>query len=958
MDPRYHSERLQTPMGEDSAYHTASNRGQIPSIRTQVTSSDGCCRDSYPEECSDGNSSGRQLSRLLLTSIFSSQKRHHRDEDDNRFENPEQMLFAKTTSFHNGICQKSQEVDPGGRIFHQYRSERCLSACPDSLQIQEVSSICNKREKISVSSPSVRDIRSPMALHPPAEAFNSILSLKKRKNPRLHRRFPSKRQRHRKPYKEVRISSASLPTSWMDNPHGEIRPHSEDENEIHRRHFRLKSGESVYTQRKMVGDQRQNPQNFTTTSDINQELEVANRVPHLHSGLDSQGQTQREIHPTLDKSVQTSPVGRQHCLYSRSGSRIEMVVDRIQCHERSALDTSPSSEYVILRRLHTGMGSSLGKSDDSRSMDAGRERTPYQHSGIESSPTGGFSLGRHSEEFSSKDRHGQFLSGCILEQTGRNQVILSHGRDSPSVPSARCNQLPIYSETHSRQIEHPGGQPLQIGQDHLYRVDNPSGGVQTHLSSMGNPTRGSLCHQSQSQVANLRQPCTGSSSLGGGCLFNQVGQHASLCLSTNETHSRRTIQSSQGQSHDVSGCASLANSELVSDSNGTTSRPTTKASRVETPALPAQIRQISQERPQPTSSRLENIGRSLSKEGFSDEVSSAIMESIRPSTSRLYNAKWDVFQQWRIDNGIHLRHISIPDIANFLMYLRQEKKLKHGTLEGYRSAIASVCHLNNLNIGSSKPLSSLLRSFQIQDLTVPVTFPKWDLAIVLKSLTSSPYEPLEKAGLKFLSHKTAFLVTLATAARVSEIHAIDHNSITHSENWNSISCRTVPEFLAKNQKSQLGPLGHRFFTIPALSPELDRSDKQRLLCPVRALRWYLQQTSSFRRNRRRLFLSCHTNVDSEISKNTIASWLRKTIASAYMLSDKQIRDLKLCPHEIRALATSLASWKCVSVEQVVSSCQWKSANTFTRFYLRDIQPSVAGLCSLGPVVAAQTIASA
>ena len=165
---------------------------------------------------------------------------------------------------------------------------------------------------------------------------------------------------------------------------------------------------------------------------------------------------------------------------------------------------------------------------------------------------------------------------------------------------------------------------------------------------------------------------------------------------------------------------------------------------------------------------MEAIWRCLSKEGFSENVSAAIVGSIRPSTARLYNAKWDIFQRWRIDNGIHSRNITVPVIADFLMHLRQERNLKHGTLEGYQSAIASVCQLNNLDIGSSQPLTRLLRSFQLQDLTVPASFPKWDLGIVLKSLTSSPYEPLEKTDLKFLSHKTAFLIALATAARVSE----------------------------------------------------------------------------------------------------------------------------------------------------------------------------------------------
>ena len=54
--------------------------------------------------------------------------------------------------------------------------------------------------------------------------------------------------------------------------------------------------------------------------------------------------------------------------------------------------------------------------------------------------------------------------------------------------------------------------------------------------------------------------------------------------------------------------------------------------------------------------------------------------------------------------------------------------------------------------------------------------PKWDLAFVLSHMCKAPFEPLDKASLFYLSVKTVFLVTLATARRVSEVHALPMDS--------------------------------------------------------------------------------------------------------------------------------------------------------------------------------------
>ena len=43
------------------------------------------------------------------------------------------------------------------------------------------------------------------------------------------------------------------------------------------------------------------------------------------------------------------------------------------------------------------------------------------------------------------------------------------------------------------------------------------------------------------------------------------------------------------------------------------------------------------------------------------------------------------------------------------------------------------------------------------------------------------------------------------------------------------------------------------------------------------------------------------------------------------------------------------------ISKLLSACRWKSHNTFTQFYLKDVAWDDSGLFDLGPVVAAQQI---
>ena len=77
-------------------------------------------------------------------------------------------------------------------------------------------------------------------------------------------------------------------------------------------------------------------------------------------------------------------------------------------------------------------------------------------------------------------------------------------------------------------------------------------------------------------------------------------------------------------------------------------------------------------------------------------------------------------------------------------------------------------------------------------------------------------------------------------------------------------------------------LGFEGFTVPAL-PNARNNRNGRLLCPVRAVRCYLDRTAAHRPRCERLFVTAGRSK-KEISKTTVSFWLRKSISHAYQLS--------------------------------------------------------------------------
>ena len=117
--------------------------------------------------------------------------------------------------------------------------------------------------------------------------------------------------------------------------------------------------------------------------------------------------------------------------------------------------------------------------------------------------------------------------------------------------------------------------------------------------------------------------------------------------------------------------------------------------------------------------------------------------------------------------------------------------------------------------------------------------------------------------MKHLTFKTVFLLALGSGKRRSEIHAWQNRNIRHQSDWSKVSLYPSPSFLYKDQLAKEGPDSVAPGVITALAPTLDRSLKSdRSLCPVRALRYYLDRTSG---RIRRGFLSPLRKVSTKTS---------------------------------------------------------------------------------------------
>ncbi|XP_040276106.1 uncharacterized protein LOC120991344 [Bufo bufo] len=317
----------------------------------------------------------------------------------------------------------------------------------------------------------------------------------------------------------------------------------------------------------------------------------------------------------------------------------------------------------------------------------------------------------------------------------------------------------------------------------------------------------------------------------------------------------------------------------------------------------------------------------LIKEGFSEALISTILSSRKKVTNTIYARIWKRFLSFAgLDTSIWPERISTRQVLEFL-----QRGLSLGLAKS--TLKVQVSALSGLSGRSLAMDPWIVRFFRAVDRVAPVKgprFPPWDLNLVLKALTTRPFEPIEDCSIKNLTLKLVMLIALISARRVSELQALSINPPFMTIREDRVILRPDPKFIPKvpSKTNRLQEI-----VLPVFFPEPKSEDEERwhLLDVRRCLIQYLGRSKDWRKSSSLLVLYAGARKGNAASKSTIARWIRELISLAYSCSGLS-PPLSLKAHSTRAVSTSWAERSSVSIDQICRAATWASPSTFYKHY--------------------------
>ena len=820
---------------------------------------------------------------------------------------------SASTIFQDGDSALYQNVNSAGRLGDLSGSHGCLSAHPNPYQFPAVPPFCCGGDSLYVPGATIRSLPQPMDFYTRHERHHdvspvpdfvdngSLLRRHSRQTPtetglgtrqRLSAGLPTETGLHCQ-QREVRPAPQTMLRPFGDElrfPHLHGRPHREADRQP------LGSGagsarcQPYYSQR-----HRPDGRSLPGSSGAVTFRPTALTAPAV--GRDSLVLTGSTMgHHGADGAVFST------------GLR---ALDRPSLASVASTYTSTCPHSVDLhRRLVRGMGSTPAsrfhcgqRNVDSRGTGQTHQRT--RDDGGAESPTGvdsglGACVGTNLIR--------QLDGGGIYQQTGRHQVgetlpVVHHNLAVCATAFNRPTSPP-----HSGETERASRRPFSTS-GFRHRVDPGPSSVPVAIGAISPHDVRSFRHAIQQSADEIRlaisRPDGGSRRRS----IRSLGGQRCVRLSSNSTDTQSSDQTGEfcwrndpcSPPGSTQGLVLHASRPPPAGTSANTGHP---GSTETTP-----LRGLDGRPSISASACLQIIRRALKAKGFSSPAVVRIVGSRRKSTLTVYDKKWSRLASWCAKNNLHPLRLSSPELANFFIELFEEDKLQPITIKGYRAAISRVYKLTGASWspGTDMFLSELMKNFSLERPTTSRLLPKWSLEIVLDFLNSDEFEPLQQANLLRISQKAAFLLTLATAGRISEIHALSAAAdfLTFNQDG-SVTLLTNANFIAKNRLPDNAP---RPITVLPCAEMLN--------CPVRALNCYLDATHEKRDPSLALWVNPSTM--KKATKNLISSWIRITIKEAY--------EWTAAHREVLTADTALT--QAVTAEDSASSTAGRAGNSST-----------------------------
>jgi hypothetical protein len=915
---------------------------------------EGSLRSTSPDPPGQGCDRDRQetsISGVLLKRIPGSQEERLFTTSDQpqSLESTSSSTTLQDGNFEGGLCSHQTR-----RLGDQHRFDRRVLPCTGGEVFSQVPALRHQRVCLSIQGAALRAMHSSSDLHSnatasgslPTPAGNTHSSISGRSTSTIPRPTDS-HQAHQNRLRSTvppgvacqraqiltdRQSGFCLPGSAFSDrtrPHGPTRGQD-------RQDSTESSSDSTRTCVHQV------PDVLHRTSVFYRETGPVGKIAHASSATSTTfpvGQTSRQLDPgQLYKGRSSHPlVDQQGSSFDGSSVRtLQTGCDFV--HRRQPHSVGRSCRvFPSVRTLVTDGGGVLDQPTRTQSGSLGSAGSSCLLA--VSQPSGGF-----------RQHHGRL----VHQQTGWHQVLGSTVPDMGSLQRSQSPKNPPQSSSHSGPSQPNGRSFESTRSDCQHRVDNePRSSVQIvgDLGSTDHRSHGNPTDQTSTRIRlpiptpgglRRRRPLLAVDKDGrvsipplepdpGGA--GQDGIREELC-----SHPHRS---------------KVAQQSLVSTSSSSPHRQPDSSSSESRSPHNANQRKAERRARDARSSRMQTIYESSRNQGFSEEVSSRVAQgSQRGTTTNIYDSKWNVYSLWCDQREIDPRLASYQMVADFLLHLFTKKRLATKTIKGYRTSINSVWSIDGRSTSDSAQINVLMKSFEAERPKSLIVFPQWDLNLVLRVLRKTPYEPLSKASILHLTRKTAFLLLLASARRVGDVHAIDPKRITRRPR--EIILVPNPGYLPKIYDCAEGEKRFQPIIIRRLS-NVTSSQLELTLCPARALEIYDSYARRVAPNRQQFFLSLKSPTQP-VKKQTMSGWVAALIRDALATAtDDDCRLAGARVHEIRAMATSMVHQSTFALNDIMAAATWATPSVFTSHYLRDMTSQLEGLNSIGPVVTAGAV---
>ncbi|KAL0147058.1 hypothetical protein M9458_057582, partial [Cirrhinus mrigala] len=553
------------------------------------------------------------------------------------------------------------------------------------------------------------------------------------------------------------------------------------------------------------------------------------------------------------------------------------------CEHRDLVLQHLSHLGLRVRCLHHGLGCCMQRASSLGLLDRTSTALAHQLPGVASSASRAALLSSDAPPQAHACPHGQHCDRSVHQPSGWSTL--------PSYVATRPPSAPVESdaaEIAARRSHTSGAQPCSrsalTAAHPPWRMATPPPDSPAHLELIRRGPDRSVCLPRILPLPALLLPHRGSPRQ-----EPQLASGAQVRLSPSEPPCTDPVQDQRGWGAGSAGCAVLAHPNLICRPHAPPDSPSLEDPLEEGPSFSGDGHYLA-----PASRSMEPAcvasGQdTLDLAGLPQAVVETITQSRAPSTRQAYALRWGLFVDWCASRGEDPQRCPIAVVLSFLQE-KLERRLSPSTLKVYVAAIAAYHDaVDGESIGKHQLVVRFLKGARRVNPPRPQIVPSWDLSIALRGLRGPPFEPLVSVELKFLSLKVSTT-----------------------------------------------PFRDQVVNLQALPPE-EADPALALLCPVRALRVYVDRTRSFRRSEQLFVCFGGQHKGNAVSKQRLAHWVVDAISLAYE-SQGEPCPLGVRAHSTRSVASSYALAHGASLADICRAAGWATPNTFARFYNLRVEP--------------------